>query len=187
MNTNIIDDKVYGRRRMLRIEGSTKLNSNRIKICVHKDNKDIIRIDGLITNLENTELLHTKIFNLNKSTDIKNINNTNINKDVIIKKNNKRYNYTNNDIVFIQNKFKDIMIEINNIHDYKKNVFMLNHIIDNMLILKRIKPCFCFVCKRVHEKQHPYIFMTNNKLFFHCRRSQKPVNISYLLDKYRFL
>lgn len=181
INKNIIDDKVYGHRRMLRIEGSTKVNSSRIKICVDKNNKDVLRIDGLITNLENTVYLSTKLFNLNKSVDIKNIKFININNFDSIRKNNKKYNYTNNDILFIKNNFKYIIIKINSIHDDKVNVFILDYILNNMIILKRTKPCFCFDCKRIHENQHPYMFMNNNKLFFHCRRSQKPVNVSYLL------
>lgn len=55
--SNIIDDKVYGKNRMLRIEGSTKVGSKRIKKCIYNNIIDIpneiINIKGLITNLEN--------------------------------------------------------------------------------------------------------------------------------------
>lgn len=59
----IIDDKVYGKRRMLRIEGSSKINSDRKKVYIndYKNNYQLINLDGLITNLENTELLYTEL------------------------------------------------------------------------------------------------------------------------------
>lgn len=177
--TKIIDCKVYGKRRMLRIEGSSKINSNRIKICINKkNNQENIRLDGLITNLQNTELLYTKLYNLNAQ----NIEYEHGNKTIILKQYNKKYGYTNNDIVFVKNNFKEIINKINKFHDNNKIIFTLNYIINNMLILKRIKSCFCFDCKRIHDKQHPYIFMINDKLFFHCRRSPKPINVTHILE-----
>lgn len=177
--TNIIDDKVYGNRRMLRMEGSTKINSKRIKTCINEYNSyDIINFNGLITNLENTEFLITNIFKINNKTNL-NIA-TNYNKIIILKNNDKKYNYTNNDIIFIKNKFKEIIIKINKLHK-SDNIFLLNYIMNNMIILKRKYPCFCIDCKRIHERQNPYIFVINNNIFFHCRRSSKPINITYIL------
>jgi hypothetical protein len=178
---NIIDDKVYGNRRMLRIEGSTKINSNRIKTCINEYNSNyIINFNGLITNLENTEFLITDLYKINNKTDL-NIS-TNYNKIIVLKNNDRKYNYTNNDIIFIKNNFKVIIIKINNFHN-SNNIFLLNYIINNMIILKRTRPCFCIYCKRIHERQHPYIFVINNNIFFHCRRSPKPINISYILKE----
>lgn len=183
----IIDDKVYGKRRMLRIEGSTKINSNRRKVCIYPNsNIKEINFDGLITNLENTELLCSSSFSVNNH--VKNIIKTE-NKLIILKQNNKKYNYTNNDIIFIKNNINSIILIINKWHceninlNNTKTIFITNYIINNMIILKRVIPFHCPDCKRIHEKQHPYIFMTNNKMFFHCRRSQKPINISFLLEK----
>lgn len=73
-----IDNNVYGKYKMLMIEGSTKINENKKKTFIHNNinniNSKIIHTKGLITNLENTELLlyenfinnfiHEDIFNI---------------------------------------------------------------------------------------------------------------------------
>lgn len=73
-----IDNNVYGKNKMIMIEGSTKINSNKRKTFIHNNinniNSKIIHTKGLITNLENTELLlyekyvnnfiHEDIFNI---------------------------------------------------------------------------------------------------------------------------
>lgn len=181
---SIIDDKVYGNRRMLRMEGSTKLNSDRKKICIHenKDNIQFINLDGLITNLENTELLYTENFEDNKNKKINKLIFNEQNEISIILKQNK-YNYSQEDIVFVKDNIKYIEYTINkwhyckdklNINDY---IFVTKNIINNMIIFKRIKPFYCPDCKRIHENQNPYAFLKYNKLFFHCRRSKKPVEV----------
>jgi hypothetical protein len=182
----IIDDKVYGRRRMLRIEGSTKINSDRKKVCIYPKIEKNINTDGLITNIENVELLCSYSFNINnKNIKIKEKGN----KIIVLKQNSKKYNYTNNDLLFIKNNIDNIVFTINKWHCEKINskniikIFIINYLMDNMIILKRIIPFYCPDCKRIHENQHPYIFMISNNLFFHCRRSPKPINISYLLKK----
>lgn len=179
---NIIDDKVYGKRRMLRIEGSTKLNSDRRKIYIdqYENNVQIIKLDGLITNLENTELLYTNLYipNINKKIDY------NCKEKCVVLKQNKQCFYTKNDIDIINNKYKNIVFIVNKWHyDNIKSknlndIFIFNYILNNMIILKRIKAFFCPDCKRIHEKQHPYAFIINSNLFFHCRRSLKPIKIN---------
>lgn len=57
---------------------------------------------------------------------------------------------------------------------------MFNYILNNMIILKRIKPFFCPDCKRIHEKQNPYVFSLNNIIYYHCRRSSKPIKVCKL-------
>lgn len=179
----IIDNTVYGKNRMLRIEGSTKINSNRKKRFIKDDDKKLnhINLDGLITNLNNTELLTTNNYQEDKKLNIIE-NNKNV-KHIILKENDKKYDYTNEDIEIIKNNIIKIISTINNWHlkDKNKNIFNnifeFDHIVNNMIILKRIIPYECPECKRVHENQNPYIFISNKKLFFHCRRSLSPVNI----------
>lgn len=180
---NMIDDKVYGKKRMLRIEGSTKLNSDRKKKLIYEkdENKEFIKLDGLITNLKNTKLLTTNNYyedeKINYVSKNKNI------KKLILKENDKKYDYTNEDIDIIKKNIIKIISTINNWHLENNNkntyinIFELDHIINNMAILKRIMPYECPECKRIHESQNPYIFISNKKLFFHCRRSLNPVNI----------
>lgn len=184
---NIIDSRVYGRRRMLRMEGSTKINSDRIKICLNKDSDEIINLKGLITNLENTELIFTPLYNINNSNNKLNLNNEEI-KKVVLKQEYRKYYYTNNDVDFVKKNYKKIELIINRWHYDIFNlksfntIFTIKKIIDNMIIFKRLIPFNCPDCRRTHEKEHPYIFIKYKKLFFHCRRSSKPIEISYLLE-----
>lgn len=183
---SIIDDKVYGNRRMLRMEGSTKLNSDRKKICIYenKNNIQFINLDGLITNLENTEPLNTTLFENNKNKKINELIFNEQNEISIVLKQNK-YNYTQDDIIFIKDNIKKIEYIINKWHYYKNKlnigdyIFIANNIINNMIIFKRVKPFNCPDCNRVHEKQHPYSYVKYTKLFFHCRRSKKPIEVIF--------
>lgn len=176
---SLIDDKVYGNRRMLRIEGSTKLNSNRKKIYLnnnYEDNQNIL-LEGLITNIKDIQLLYTKIYipDLNKEIKYK------PKKEIVLRYDNKKYNNINSDLQIISYEYKYIINIINKWHyDYIKHsqlndIFIFNYIINNMIILKRIKAFMCPDCNRIHENQHPYVFVVSNNLYFHCRRSSKPI------------
>ena len=41
--------------------------------------------------------------------------------------------------------------------------------------LKRIKPSMCKMCDRVHQKEHPFLYIVgrNKDIFFYCRRNDK--------------
>lgn len=74
---NIINNKCYGKNKCLRIEDSIKINSNRKKMFIHNNNiinNEIINLKGLVTNIENTELLLYDDFLKNKTQKI-NLNN----------------------------------------------------------------------------------------------------------------
>lgn len=197
---DIIDSKVYGKKRMLRIEGSTKICSNRKKICIYDDiknkTKDIINLNGLVTNIENTTILKIDKDIISKNIDQKSvssknkifINNYDFDK-ILLNDNDKRYNYTKDDIMYLKNNIKNIINIINSWH-YKKinmidkgDIFTVLKIENNRMDLKRVKPFDCPVCKRIHERQHAYIFISNKKIMFHCRRADnQPVKVDCNLD-----
>lgn len=68
----IINEKDFEKTKFLLIENSKKINSNRKKIykCNYKNdyNQSSIKIEGLITNIENVELLYVNSYinNINK-------------------------------------------------------------------------------------------------------------------------
>lgn len=192
---DIIDDKVYGKNRMLRIEGSTKVGSNRIKKCIYNNiihiPNEIINTKGLITNLENTILI-----NINKKDILSNVLNHKENKiknfvksyEITFENKNDKYNYTNDDIIYLKNNIDYIIDIINSWHyeilNINKNINKEHYIFDilkienNRIDLKRIKSFNCPICKRIHEKQNSYIFIKNMKLMFHCRRTgSKPIKV----------
>lgn len=194
--TKLIDDKVYGKNRMLRIEGSTKINSTRKKICIYDNINDEpldnINFNGLITNLENTTLLKINEndilkYNNNKYNKFENSKNNNNyvinNKYTLSKENNKKYNYNDDDILYLKYNIDKIINAVNswyyeNLNTNKEDdIFKVLRIEDNRIDLKRINPYNCPICKRIHDNQNPYIFISNKNILFNCRRCNCPIKI----------
>lgn len=179
---DIIDNTVYGRRRMLRIEKSSKLNSLRNKICINNINVKTINLDGFITYLEKTEFIEINYFleniyinhNINNKTN--HCNNIKLENKLL---NKKKYNYTNEDVSLIKSNYEKIENIINiwhlNLNNESSNtiIFKTTKIIDNMILYKRLKKFKCVICQREHEKQNPYVFIKYKVLYFDCRRSNK--------------
>ena len=58
----------------------------------------------------------------------------------------------------LQNKMKDCP-------------FSLREVKGHYIILKREASSLCPVCDRVHEAEHPYMYITNGRVYWDCRRS----------------
>lgn len=188
----IIDISVYNNWRSLRLEGSSKIGSKRIK-RLKIDNKIIIanniNIKGLLTNFGKTiyiNLLDNDFINSNIYFEkLKKENKCNLN--YIVYNNflnkSKKYNYNNDDILFIKHNYKKIELFINTWHCKNGNIFCTNKIINNMILYKRKKPSNCNICNITHDNENPYIFSKYGKLYFDCRRSEsKPLDITYLYN-----
>jgi len=52
--------------------------------------------------------------------------------------------------------------------------FKLEEVKGSLLVLKRMAPSYCPLCETVHEAQHPFMYITNSKLYWNCRRWLKP-------------
>lgn len=63
-------------------------------------------------------------------------------------------------------------------NDKNAPIFNCMKIENNRMDLRRLKSFYCPLCERVHEKQHSYIFVSNEKIIYHCRRSDNPVKIN---------
>lgn len=186
--TNIIDNSVYGKRRMLRIEGCTKINSNRKKICKYNNfigPKYIINIEGLITNLYDTEFVYNNInyINNNKKDNDKIINIFNFNPKF---NKNEKINYTREDIMFIDKNYRILENIVNKWCNSRSNnkPFSFSKIKNNIIEFKSLIPYFCPKCKKNHDSQNPYIFLINKRLYFNCRRTPQSIEITYLLNLY---
>ena len=40
----------------------------------------------------------------------------------------------------------------------------------NFINLDRLKPSYCSSCKTIHDKENPFISLSNRKIYFHCRK-----------------
>lgn len=55
----------------------------------------------------------------------------------------------------------------------KEFKYALENVKGSVFVLRRIAPSHCVICKRIHEKQHPFLFLSSSgELFFNCRRSE---------------
>ncbi len=48
--------------------------------------------------------------------------------------------------------------------------FQLRNIEGTLINLQRMKPSWCPLCERTHQKEHAYMFVTEGQLFWRCRR-----------------
>lgn len=158
--SSFIDKSIYTKNRQLRLFGSSKINSTRVKIFQPNwrfksievdyylnDQKEIF-LNSLISDTSNCVELN--LFSINQGIQPK--------KNTLIETSN---NYTENDIMkLITARFPgEIFFEITNI-------------IDNLIITKRIKSSFCEFCNHVHDHENPYLVITqNNILLYSCRRN----------------
>lgn len=49
--------------------------------------------------------------------------------------------------------------------------FEIQEIKGSLIILKRLGPSYCPVCKKIHDKQHPYMIVSRSKVLWNCRRN----------------
>jgi len=56
--------------------------------------------------------------------------------------------------------------------------FAFRKVKGNMIYYDRIKPSYCNICKRIHEKESVYLLVTNGQIKFKCMRNWKKSIIS---------
>ena len=62
--------------------------------------------------------------------------------------------------------------KISNLLTKFDNSYQIQCITDGIIILKRFKPSYCYLCNRVHEKENPFLALKNNgEVRFFCRRN----------------
>lgn len=158
-----IDNQVYGENRCLRIIGSSKIGSDRIKYDF--DNIHDISLKHFVSNIDNTIYIETsKYYNIvnlsyKKNIDIK----------IDFKSNHKIKNHEYLNYINIIN---------DKINSSKKFVRIReNGIKENMIILDLISPYYCKCCNRIHELENPYIIINKGSIDFYCRRNDIPTKI----------
>jgi len=49
----------------------------------------------------------------------------------------------------------------------------------SIILLRRLSPSKCIICDRIHESQHPYLYILHDRVYLNCRRH--PQNKSHLI------
>ena len=55
--------------------------------------------------------------------------------------------------------------------------YTINNIDGHLICLKRHRPSYCRICKRVHENEHPYMYLIGPYIYWNCRRADKGASL----------
>lgn len=160
MLKKLYDDSVYSSKRNLRLVGSRKLNSIRVKkflktIFQNKCFTDLLESD-------NSQDLHLLSFRLSLASDTYlcmpiNIETPNVPEKV----------FENNSEGFNENDLKDINSYLD---ENYPGVFKREKTDKTFIKLTRMKPHHCNICERVHSNDNAFVFKMNEKNYFGCYR-----------------
>lgn len=64
-------------------------------------------------------------------------------------------------------------------HGHEPGVFQVANVQGGLVSLKRMRASFCPVCERLHDAENPYMVITNNYLYWYCRRNEKRQQIDF--------
>jgi len=184
----IIDKSVYKSIQQFRIEGNQKYASNRPKklnLTWKYNNEDIeFKFKEEFYNDKHEYLNHLeaglvgyvhgcKFLPTFGTADEIDSNNTEYDEIELDK----------NDIKLALQRLKDFELHVNG---NKHCPFSYRGIEGGMIMLQRHRPSYCQLCRRVHDNEHPFIFIMGKckSVYFHCRRAdpQEKLFITQLRD-----
>lgn len=175
----LIDSSVYSKTQQFRTLGSTKIAANRVKIFHEK----WIFNDTIIEHIYDEEYEDEKtkfLVQFEESIVSARFSNCKLlpsfEKPAEFEKKTQTNYEKGEDIDY------ELAVEAINLLAHSMNIeatdpnfpFKFDKIEAPFIILKRVKPSRCRICKRVHEHQNPYLFITPKEkyVFYHCRRSK---------------
>jgi hypothetical protein len=172
-----VDKSVYKSKQQFRIVRSQKVNSGRPKILLYKwkfFDKEIFINKNTENDFENY------IFELNGSL----ISNWNKN-DIYIRP----YVIEINNNIPISNITEEIgklayslLIEVSGVtEDHPNFPYRYVKCINNIIIIKRIRPSRCRLCDRIHEAENPFLKVINNNVYFCCRRNDNMYHLGEII------
>lgn len=144
-----IDNAVYNSTQQFRMLWSHKPNSTRIKIMntEWRYNNTIIRYN--ITEPKE-QLKHSLITLCDKCRPLEEINTS-----LPIK------------------SFPAETYDVADIKSMLNDEVKIRDIRGNIVILQRVKPSYCVICNRMHDRENPYLLILNGKVRYYCRRGDK--------------
>ena len=151
----IFDHSVYTSRRNFRILGSRKKNSTRIK----KFEITLFQSNEFKSNYINNQL------RLSLITEIENHYSL-----IEFQTNEKKIEVKFDKVDFSEKEKEDVrdFIERN-----CGNCYNISGIVNNFLILSRIRPFKCIYCNSLHTSDNAFVFKKEGKLYFVCRRNNE--------------
>ena len=148
-----IDHCIYNKNQHFRLLGSVKNGTKRLKKPVKsfKWNKKFINSsDNELQNFKNSLITYIDESEL-----------------IILKEKEKIYDKIELD----ENLYNEIIKLFKNKKDF--NCYEIKYYKNNCISLQRLKPSYCNICERIHENENPYLFISNNNVYFSCRRTEE--------------
>lgn len=165
-----IDDKMYKNIQQFRIYESHKWETTRVKILDINSKWILSSYSG-----DNLELINLYTLGSSLISNITGCNYLPFYKEEL--HTTKLNNYNNEN--FDDSKL-DKILELCKIK-LKPFPYKYTEILNNLIMLERINPSYCNICKRIHENQNPYLIIYNNiDIFMNCRRNDKNYYIGSL-------
>lgn len=84
------------------------------------------------------------------------------------------YNNLDNLLDLSQDTINQCLILLKEKMDYCP--FSYKEVTGHYILLKRNAPSYCPICEKIHDAEHPYIFVLNGKVYWDCRRSTEYAN-----------
>lgn len=147
------DNKVYTSKRNLRLLGSRKLRSTRIKVF----HSTLFRSDNFKSRFEENPFIFSLV---NDTADCQLI-------QIIIPK--RTFNQSAN---LSKEEIASAMELLENV---QPGVFKERTVEGSMITLTRKKPAFCPICNRIHESDNGIVYKKAGKFYFKCFRGDDPM------------
>lgn len=162
-----IDKGVYSPRQQFRLIGSQKLGSNRPKVfCQRFEYHGITYVHEYTEDTE--DLTMRKLIVMYESLVSFTSGCSFIPSLIPPKQFSKSYNADMADLS------DTIVHQCMNMLKSKMNhcPFSIKQITGHLILLKRNAPSHCPICDRIHEKDHPFMFIISGKVYWNCRRNE---------------
>jgi hypothetical protein len=152
INIKYVDLAVYSSAQQFRLLGSSKIGTNRIKKFMNKW-KYKGEIITYYTNPDTYTMLKSSLVSLIDGCELLDVPNIDV----------------DNKIIYSEDE--DILkILYNYLHDIP---FKIRHRKGNVIVLDRIKPSYCNICKRIHEHENGYVIVIDDEqIWYSCRRGK---------------
>lgn len=158
-----VDRNVYGTKQQFRTIGSRKLGSDRVKIF----HNEFMYNGHKYTHTDDSEEHNNDVLKLYKIVSDSLISFTSGCKWVPIEVTERKY--SSNRLKDEQlDKYIDYSIKLSD--EKFGDIFTFDTIQNGEIRFKRKCASYCQLCQRIHDKQNPYIVVSNDNMYWHCRQ-----------------
>lgn len=165
-----MDDSVYSSTQQFRLLGCRKLNSDRIKTFetswVYNNRKINCKYSEEIESADHLEVVQMQeslvgyIIGCNCLPDIVDYNPS-------------KHNVSEVNDIMVEKALKLCSENFGFTWNTPESPYAFRSVQNGYILLQRLKPSYCNICSVSHEHENPYLIVTDNCVFFSCRRKKE--------------